>query len=231
MRQLLILLGLIRDGEGPSLIDDLRTGRAGIVPRLCLSVVFAAALGALPMFVFGLIETSGRWVREEHIALGMCIMGAIWCVSMILVWGTYRRWQRIIKTTFAIFGIWVVTIPFCVMLVELVDRADYFIAGVLLLAAAVSILLIITATYRSRGGKALRTADGTVRVNCGQCGYSLIGLETCRCPECGWTFTLDELVDAQDYAALRGGATQIDKSREIAPDDSRKRPMTATSGQ
>ena len=231
MRQLLILLGLIQNGEGPSLIDDLRTGRAGVVPRVCLSLVFAGVLLALPMFVFGLIETSGRRVREEHIALGLCIIGATWCVSMIVVWATYRRWQRIIKTVFAIIGLWIVTIPLCVMLIELVDRADFFIAGLLLLAAAISILLIITAAYRSRGGKALRAADGTVRVNCGQCGYSLIGLDTCRCPECGWTFTLDELVDAQDYTALRDGATRLDNSRQIAPDDSHERHLTTTAGQ
>lgn len=34
----------------------------------------------------------------------------------------------------------------------------------------------------------------SIRVACGQCRYDLRGLREARCPECGWTTTVDDLV-------------------------------------
>lgn len=33
-----------------------------------------------------------------------------------------------------------------------------------------------------------------MRLPCPKCGYNLTGLREARCPECGATYTLDELV-------------------------------------
>ncbi len=211
LKQLLSLLGLDRDEGQPSLIDDLRSGRAGLVPRVSLSIALAGAILAIPMFIFGLIEVTDRRVDDQYIAIGVCLAGAIWCGSMIAIWSTYRRWQRVIRTIFAVIGIWIIIIPLCVVIDNVTYRADFFIATGILSGIALTILFIVTAAYRSRGGRYLRGKAGMVVVNCPQCGYSLVGLKSCRCPECGLAFTLDELIDAQDYGALR------DPGREIEP--------------
>lgn len=47
--------------------------------------------------------------------------------------------------------------------------------------------------------------DDLVCVPCGQCDYDLRGLREARCPECGWTTTLDSLVRRGVAAALAPG--------------------------
>jgi len=38
---------------------------------------------------------------------------------------------------------------------------------------------------------------------CRECGYLLVGLSEHRCPECGWRFTLDDLIPEGDPAMVR----------------------------
>ena len=45
--------------------------------------------------------------------------------------------------------------------------------------------------------RAERTAGNESALSCPTCGYNLTGLTHARCPECGSTFTLDELVRNQ----------------------------------
>ena len=44
---------------------------------------------------------------------------------------------------------------------------------------------------------------GDIRVQCPGCGYSMVGLQSCQCPECGTIYTIDEIIGEQDYAVLR----------------------------
>jgi hypothetical protein len=58
-----------------------------------------------------------------------------------------------------------------------------------------------TATERAE-----RSGGNDSALSCPTCGYNLTGLSTARCPECGSTFTLDELVRRQpprDQAELQ----------------------------
>ncbi len=58
------------------------------------------------------------------------------------------------------------------------------------------------------------------------CGYSLVGLETCQCPECGAAFTIDQLIRDQDYAVLRGPALdeRAVQMQPAVPESSRELP-------
>jgi len=47
--------------------------------------------------------------------------------------------------------------------------------------------------------------EAQVTVTCGQCEYNLRGLREARCPECGWTTTLDVLVQRSLAACLSTG--------------------------
>jgi len=49
---------------------------------------------------------------------------------------------------------------------------------------------------------------GTDAVSCPTCGYNMTGLREARCPECGISFTLDELLSAQ----------RVDDQRELTED-------------
>ena len=62
------------------------------------------------------------------------------------------------------------------------------------------ILWIVASTLAWRETKAERAARlcgrGDRLLPCPKCGYNLTGLRETRCPECGATYTVDELVGA-----------------------------------
>jgi hypothetical protein len=53
--------------------------------------------------------------------------------------------------------------------------------------------------------RAQRLAAFGAAVVCPLCGYNMAGLRTACCPECGGTFTLEQLVAAQPRAASEVG--------------------------
>lgn len=194
------------DGRNTTILDDLHSGRAGFFVRLGLSLASAPILIAGFMFVLAVIEMAGGDVDEEHVAVAIGVSGAIWCGVLIWVWSGYRRFARIIKSVFAVLGTWIVAVPACFFIAESSFRGDaeeLLIAGIILTAISVTFFIVTTAVYQSIGGKPLKDKVGDLRVQCPTCGYSMVGLDSCRCPECGGNFTIDEIIVAQDYEALR----------------------------
>jgi hypothetical protein len=190
-------------GEGGrSVLADVRSGRAGWPVRIGISLAAAAALASGAMFALGSVDHVSP-IRDEHIAVAIGVAGATWCVALALIWHTYRRWTRTLRTMFAILVVWAIVIPACVLIDAATSDADFLIAGCIFAGSAVTILHIATAAFRARGGRALHDREGRVRVSCPECGYSLVGLESCQCPECGMRTTLDALIARQDYAVLR----------------------------
>ncbi len=232
MNPMRLLPGMTATEDQTSLIADLRSGRAGIGIRLGLSLAAAPILVAPFMFLYALIEMGNGTVRDEHLALAFGIAGAVWCGCLTFIWAGYRRFARVLKTMFAIVGVWVITIPLCVFVDSRVRSGEeYLIAGLIMTASALTVFFVTTCVYRSLGGKRIANVQGEIAVNCPTCGYSLVGLDACRCPECGANSTIDELIGAQDYEALRpkiaireilpdvlvrGRGVEVDEARRIA---------------
>ncbi len=193
--------GELRDGDR-SLIADLRTGRMGVLPRIGLSLAAAALLVSVLMFLLGMIDQGGR-VDGEHIATGMALAGALWCGALAWVWSSYRKWRRLIATVCTILGIWLVAIPVCVVLSEVLRQEEFLIASTILLAVAATIATIVVNAHYATRGRPLEDRSGTIAVVCPQCQYSMVGLESCQCPECGAAYTVDRLIKEQNYALLR----------------------------
>lgn len=194
-------LGFEEDGR--SIRADVRTGQAGWPIRLGLSLAAAAVLLASLMFIFGVLEMTGTRVRHEHTTIGLALAGAVWCGVLVWLWSSFRRWRRMIRTTLSIIIVWTVATVIGVVFDMLISQAGFLIGGVIVLAVAITIGLIATVTYQSLGGKPLMQEAQMIRVYCPHCRYSLVGLQSCTCPECGASFTIDEIIRAQDYAAIR----------------------------
>ncbi len=208
MNPIHLLPGFTATPENPSIIQDLRSGRAGIGIRLGLSLAAAPILVAPFMFLYALIEMSRGSIRDDYIALALGLAGAIWCGSLTFIWAGYRRFARVLKTAFAIVGVWIIAIPLCVLADSALRSGEEFlITGIILTASALTIFFVTTCVYRSLGGKQIQNQLGDIAVNCPTCGYSLVGLDACRCPECGQNHTIDQLIAAQDYEAHRPGIT------------------------
>lgn len=198
---------------GTSIRNDLRSGQAGWQIRLGLSVAAAALIAASVMFVIGIVALLDVRVDDDFVLLGLTIGGAGWCGVLVKLWSGYARWRRTLTTIFSVLVIWLITVPLCVLIDMVLRQGEFLIVSILLFAIALSSLIVATAAYRGLGGKPLHEKQ-MVRVHCPTCGYSMVGLETCVCPECGEHFTIDELIGAQDYAALRRSATAEDGAKK-----------------
>ena len=192
-----------RTRSEPPFWDDVRKGRAGFVLRFALSLAAVAVCLSALMFFFGFIEAAGGRVNDGLAAGGFAVAAAVWFAALAWLWATYPRWRRFLRTLFAVLTVWAVTIPLCVMIEEVVRRAEFLITGSIFMAIGITITLIGTAAYRSLGGRPLEDAAGAICVTCPGCGYSMVGLPSCQCPECGRAYTIDQLIRGQDYAVLR----------------------------
>lgn len=196
---------LRRDGaaERISVWQDLRHGRAGVPLRLGLSLAAAGAMLAALFLLLGLVEQVSGRVADAQIAGGLVVAGLAWCGVLAFLWTTYRRWRYLLSTIFIALGIWIVTIPICVLIGENVKRPDFLIAGFIVTAVSSTIVVIALNAYRATAGRPLTDRMGEISVVCPACGYSMVGLESCQCPECGAAYTIDQIIGEQDYAVLR----------------------------
>ena len=58
-----------------------------------------------------------------------------------------------------------------------------------------------------------------IDVTCPACGYSLVGLSECRCPECGEQFTIEQLLIENDVVL-----SESDEATERRSDEGRPLP-------
>ncbi len=207
-----------RPDGAPSVWEDLWSGRAGWAVRGGLSLAATAALLGAGLIVVGTVEALSGRVGDATAAVVMASVGVAWCVALGSLWWSYRRGQRLVRTIFAVLGVWLVIIPLTVVLDVTVRRAEPIIVGVVFLGVAATITLIATVAYRGLGGRAVQDPDGEVHVNCPSCRYSMVGLASCTCPECGTAYTIDQIIRGQDYAVLRRrtppGAGETDRPAE-----------------
>jgi hypothetical protein len=188
----------IPGAEGQRMIlRDLRSGHAGWLVRVGLSLVSAAAILSVAMVCLGLLEAASGRLRDEHLALTMGVAGATWCSVLALLWWTFQRFQLALKSVFAILATWAIVLPATLLIDSIMRRGEeYLIAAAVFLGIACSIALIILICYRRfRAGPTAR-AIVHMRMACPECGYSLVGLTDCRCPECGSQYTVETLVEA-----------------------------------
>jgi hypothetical protein len=189
-----------------SLWRDVRSGRAGFGVRMILS---AAALGlclAILFVILGLLENNRVSIRDEEAFAGLAAAAAAWMVCLHTIWSTFPRWRRALRTGFVCIGIIVGTIGLSIVFGTALRRPEFFIAGTIV-GGISSVLAVVGATaYQSSKGRKILDAAGTVHVACPNCGYSMSGLDTCSCPECGSRYALDALIRLQGYEALSQSA-------------------------
>ncbi len=235
------------DIEPCSLREQLKSGEAGWITRIGVSLAALAALAAVAMLVLALINTmtpplqyqvtqrdgsvnvyTRPRIDDEHVALGVALAAAAWCFVLTKVWATYRRFRLLMRGVFGVIGIWAVAIPLSVALDSWARPSEeLWIAMTILLAAAATFLWITHVGHKAAAGRRLRQRDGIINVICPACGYSLIGLREARCPECGEQFTLDELIRRQEFALPKSALVVTDRTEGRSPEAPRQ-PQSAS---
>ena len=195
---------LVKSEGGPSLYHDVRTGHAGAIPRVAISLSTALVLVAAALFVVWFFESIFRGGVDQAAAAAFGGAALAWCLSQMWIWRSYRRFRVFINGAFSVIAIWAVVIPVCVLIAEAIRRnEEMLIIGCVLCGVAGTLLRLAVLWHQHSRGRDLTDVDGRVNVNCPDCGYMMVGLSESRCPECGERFTLDELIRRQDYHVLR----------------------------
>jgi hypothetical protein len=138
-------------------------------------------------------------------------IGAYW----VLLWRGVVRWtrRRVGLTLLATLGSIGCGVFVGVMCVALNGQMPPPI-GILFGGGVVPIVWTVATVVLWRETPAERvarlTAGGAPPAACPLCGYSLVGLRECRCPECGATFTIDQLLAANVPAAVPQAAGSPD---------------------
>ncbi|MHC5109665.1 MAG: RING finger protein [Planctomycetota bacterium] len=189
-----------------TMAGDFRSGKAGAMSRLAVSLASATILLAMIMSIMGLLAVAGGIrVREVHVALFLALGAATWFFVLTQIWRGYTRGRRVLPTILGLLAIWATAIPTAVLIGETFrSEGGFLIAAVMLTAVTASILLILLTAYQQVRGVSICRDDGMVNVFCPGCGYSMIGLRESRCPECGGAYTIDELIREQRYEARTG---------------------------
>ena len=182
------------------------------IARLILAMLLLPATGGV--FVISFL---GLVVRGSGGPPSVAALLALWAVVYsfvfvywVVLWHTSVRWtrQRIVRTAVATVASLVAGTLFG-MLCTAINRSIPVPFAMLVGGAVVPIVWVLATVIVWRETPAERVArlggraDAGATIVCPLCGYNLTGLREARCPECGASFTLEELTAAQPAREAR----------------------------
>jgi hypothetical protein len=174
------------------------------VARLILAMLLLPCTGAVFLLLFvALIPTSGPGPPAVGRLLLMwfglyVFVGAYWILLWrdMVTWNPRRVTLTALATVLSLAGGCAVAVG-CMAVSRQVPPpiAVLFGGGTVPITWVLSTVLIWRETAAERLGRL--TAHGMPALACPLCGYDLAGLTEARCPECGASFTLEQLVLAR----------------------------------
>ncbi len=191
----------MRESDSPTLWRTLRSAQPALAARFAVSLALGAALAGLGLIaVWTLCILAGMRPRDEHVAAGLLSGAVLWLAGLILIWAPVRGSGGLLKPAILSAAIAIAAVLLGIVLESMIRWGEeMIIAGELLLAGAIVVLVWLRAIHDLRPHQPVVSASGTVNVHCPSCQYSLVGLTELRCPECGRRFTIDELIALQGY--------------------------------
>ena len=179
------------------------------VARLILAMLLLPCTGAvfLILFLAFVVPTAGPPSVARLLLMWSLLylfVGAYW----VVLWHDMVQWNRRRVTLTALatvlsFAGGVAVAVACLAVNRMVPPP----IAVLLGGGTVPITWVLSTVliWRETATERLRrlTAHGVPAIACPLCGYDLAGLKEARCPECGASFTLEQLVLARPRAGAQ----------------------------
>ena len=179
---------------------------SGTIARLILAMLILPATGAVFLlgFVAVIARSSGQGPPSvAGVAILWMVVYTFVATYWILLWRSTVRWTRARVWKTALTGLLAVGggVGFAVLLAGVARNIPNGIA-LLLGGGFVPIVWVLASVllWRETAAERLARMSNLVKhptVLCPFCGYNLSGLREARCPECGASFTLDELAASQ----------------------------------
>ena len=210
-----------------SLLTDIRRGQVSVGIRLLLTFALAAALAAVALLILGLadlvlpsntyqyangdgtVRTYTRpAIQDEHVGIGLLIAGGVWLFMLSRIWRFSPQHRPITSSIIMGVGIMLLNVIAAVVVAQMVRNEELWVAFFIINGVGCSLLML---TYNLHKYSVRKRVSGEVPISldCPECGYSMVGLTSSRCPECGREYTLDELVRLQGIRLLPPGGTGV----------------------
>jgi len=170
---------------------------APTITRLVLSLALIVAAPVVYTITFVMwMELVHRHDEEMGLLMADLIVGPAFALGWLAIWFFEIRWtaMRAGLTVVAFAASAVASVVFGTMMIVLFrgEELGFLFGGMLF----VVLWLFSTALVWMElpGERRRRLASvGAAEVACPTCGYNLKGLKTTACPECGASFTIDQL--------------------------------------
>lgn len=218
---LVALCALLPAPAAPALAGS-GTGVKHVTPdarRLAIGIALVPLLSGLWWFWF--LVDQRVWSAAEDMSLLRAyeVCGAVMVIAWILLWRKRVRWTPGVILSTTVLATVTLAIPLLLLVRYAIPtpagpltwrQLTWFAWGLLPAAPVFAAVLWLcgSAWLWRRPADLLRYGDTLVNsdvlTRCPACLYSLRGLRETRCPECGWSATLDELVE-RGLARLQGG--------------------------
>jgi hypothetical protein len=204
----------------PSLWRDLSAGTAGVGTKIVVCLALAGVLSGLSLFAaYGLAAAVPEWNRSYYYGYGdagiyprdelvgwvFALSSAVFLAGVVWIWSrNSTRHQAVWYAAIQTIGIAAATTAVCAFLDGAMRPAgdvEYVIGGVVCLGFTGVLLVWVRAFRRHAAPRPTHNwQDGQLALHCPACGYRMVGLHESRCPECGASYTIDELLARQDFA-------------------------------
>jgi len=177
--------------------------------RLVLAMLLLPAAGAVFLLSFFALARPSGPPRILQIVIVWLVIYAFVAVYWVLLWRSLVRWTaaRVARTAVVSGLALLVGTAAGFLFTALAPWAPGQIVvlvagGTVPITWVLGTVVIWRETPRERADRLQRLGASVV---CPLCGYNLAGLREVRCPECGGSFTLDQLAATQPRPAAEAG--------------------------
>jgi len=166
--------------------------------RLVIGIGLALLLPCFWLIVENWLNRDLRFSSERSMVISVTLAVSIGVATWISIWRKSVAWNPPrVAMTIALAAMWMATstVPYMssptYTVKLLLDSSPFWMGGLWIIGTA-----WLWKSKSQRSSFVTEYPDGTLSPKCLHCGYSLRGLTEVRCPECGWSGTIDAVLSA-----------------------------------
>jgi hypothetical protein len=169
-----------------------------LLSRIMLAILMLPAAALLYLVVLFVAFEVNSFPDDAEFHLANMVTAPAVAVYWHLIWLPTMQWHRRRAMATAVSGAAAIALGAAVgfMVAFVDDEFGIFVGGVTSIIAWLIATCFIWRESAAERAERLRSSGGQT-IACLNCGYNMTGLREPKCPECGGSFSLDELLRGQ----------------------------------